>query len=170
MSIIAVKVNKDKIKIASDSQSTRGFEKENADTKIIQSDDLIVGCVGLTKVRYLLELFLETNKLKDNSEREVARFFNEFDKWLRIETNGSVNFQNNEFLLIKNKKVMYFNNFEIEEVKTFYCIGSGRIWAFTALELGADIEKAIRIACDYSLYCSGAVKLIEIELEKQGET
>jgi ATP-dependent protease HslVU (ClpYQ) peptidase subunit len=167
MSVIAVKITKEKIQIASDSQTTQNYQKiiktEKSTTKLMQFDDCVVGTCGYTKTNQLLALFFETNKIKDNSEREIIRFFKSFEDWLLKETNDKDGLTQNQFLLIKDKRVFQFYDYFLEEITDCYAIGSGTYWALTALQLGADVKKAVEIACQNDLYCHAPVKLIEID-------
>lgn len=167
MSVIAVKIESDRILIGSDTQTTRGdFMKyntgpETGSCKLQQFDDLIIGSVGSAKTIRLLGLFLETNKLKDSSEIEIVRFFKSFEDWLRKET-GDGNISRNEFLIVKDSRALEFSNYYIQEIQDYWSIGSGSIWALPVLALGYSLQEALDAACKLDLYCSGPIKIIEI--------
>lgn len=163
MTVIAVKVEEDKVTIASDSQTTYGYRKhikENT-TKLTRiSDDFIVGSSGLAKVNQLLELFCETVKPKNNSNREIIRFFKSFEAWLDKEASSKLD--TNNFLFILDKKVFHFDEYYLLEIKDYYAIGSGSDYALVALELGQSAERAVQSACKLDIFCNEPVKTFEV--------
>jgi ATP-dependent protease HslVU (ClpYQ) peptidase subunit len=169
MSVIAVKIESDKILIGSDSQTTRGdymkyiVEPGGKSCKLQQFEDLIVGAVGMAKTIQLMGLFLETNKLKNSSEIEVVRFFKSFEDWLKKEV-GDGDISHSSFLIVKDNRVLEFSDYYVREIQDYWAIGSGSVWALPVLSLGYSLPEALEAACKLDLYCSGPIKIIEIPL------
>lgn len=171
MSVIAVKITKNEIIIGSDTQATKsGYMKfdatQNGQTlcKLEQFENLIIGAVGDSRMIRLMPLFLITNKLGNATEMEIVRFFHKFESWLKIEISVNIDISKNAFLVVFENKVFEFQNYFIREIKEFWAMGSGAKWALPALELGADVKKAVEVACKFDLYCSGEPKILTIKI------
>lgn len=172
MSVIAVKKYKDKIVIASDSQTTFGGNKEikEDNTKLLKiNENLIIGSAGYSRTILLFELFCETNQPKNNDKIELLRFFNQFESWLSKNTKDcSIN--DNSFLIILNKKVFYFSNYNLEEVKDFDAIGSGGTKALAILSYlnltkkETDLKEVLEAVSQIDLYCHTPIKTYTVNL------
>jgi ATP-dependent protease HslVU (ClpYQ) peptidase subunit len=170
MSVIAIKNTKDKIVIISDNQVTYGDDKVlgNSPTKLIQiTDNLIFGSAGECRVTCLLDLFCETMKPKNSDKIEIIRFFNNFEKWMKANTEDNhITISTNHFIIICDKKSFIFKNYYLKEIVEgeFDSIGSGSSKAMVAMELVEDLEKAISAVCNVDLYCH--LPLIKFEVKK----
>jgi ATP-dependent protease HslVU (ClpYQ) peptidase subunit len=164
MSVIAIKVTDKQIVIGSDTQVTHYgvFKSNDDDAKLLQFDDLIIGSAGSCKVFNLLPIFLETNKLKSNSDSDIIRFFKNYESWLKKETNVD-SIHGNNFLIVKDKKAFEFSNYYLREITDYWAIGSGLPWALAILALDMTVEKALEASCKLDLYCSKPIKIIEID-------
>ena len=168
MSVVAIKINKTEITIASDTQTTSnghmkfdGSQNLQHICKLEKFGDIIIGSVGSAKTIQLMGMFLETNKLKTPEERELVRFFKEFESWLKKETGDNEGINNNAFIVVFKNKAFYFDSFYIREIIDYWAIGSGSIWALPTLEMGHSVETAVEMACKFDLYCSSPVKTIK---------
>lgn len=169
MSVIAVKITEKEIVIGADTQTTHGYYMKSDKTqggqamgKIYNFGDTILGSVGSAMTLQLFCLFLETNKLKNGTEREIVRLFKEFETWMKKEADSNYRLCNNHFFVVADKKVFLFNDYYVKEIHDFWSIGSGSIWALPALELGATVKKAVEVACKFDLYCSGEPEIIKV--------
>lgn len=166
MSIITVQITSLEIQMACDTQATSGSMKYNQRPKdyckIQQFDDVVIGVVGSIKQAQMLSIFMDTNKIKNSEEIEIIRFFKAFESWLKNNIAADMTLNDCDFFIIIEKKVFLFSNFYIREIKDFWAIGSGCIWALPALELGADAKKAVEVACKFDLYCSGEPYVLSV--------
>lgn len=172
MSVIAVKKYKDKIVIASDSQTTFGENKEIKEntTKLVKiNENLIVGSSGYSRTILLFEMFCETNQFKSSDKMEILRFFNAFEVWLSQNTVGC-SIKQNSFFLIANKKVFHFNDYYLEEVKNFDAIGSGGDKALAILSYlnltkqETDLKDVLEAVSQIDLYCHTPIKSYTVKL------
>lgn len=171
MSIIIAKKLDKKIIIGSDSQTTRGWNKEIRvePTKLVDLGDIVVGSAGLVKTSKLLHLYISQHKInKLNDEVDILKFLTDFEKWIRENTNDTgFSLTSNQFIFIKGNKIWKVEEgYLIEKVSDFCAIGSGYDKALIALELGHSVEETLRAVCKYDLYCSEPIKIIEKEFKK----
>jgi len=166
MSIVAVKIDKDYIEIGSDSiivsdaTQDKGTNKYHKLLKI--SDDYIIGSVGLCEECSLFQLFCNTRKPEQSTELSILHFISDFAGWKNIKTqNYSIK---NHFIIVFNNRVFRIQGFFVQEIVNFDAIGAGRDFALTALHLGHDVETAIEIACELSIYCEKPIKKFKVNL------
>lgn len=164
MSIIAVKINKDTIDIASDSIMVINDFAQNRSTnkytKLIETNNLIIGSAGTAQESSLLWVFCNTHKPEQATESSLISFFAEFSDWKNNKTGSSA--LENEYIIIVDKKVFSVYNFFVEEIFNYTAIGAGMYFALAALHLGHTVQKAVETACELSLYCEPPIKAITI--------
>jgi len=84
MSVVCCRIYDNKIEIASDAITVRGFTQSKSKnikhSKLMEINDMIIGGVGLSENNNLMFLFAETHKPKDASIESIIRFKFEFDK------------------------------------------------------------------------------------------
>lgn len=117
-------------------------------TKIFRHGDMIFGGAGVLTTLEAMRawviggcVFGEFPKLpKDDPDRQVTSF------WV-INRNGTiVKFEDSPYPLRYNDP--------------FFADGSGRDFAYAALEMGADARRAVEIACKYDIYCGGGIDVL----------
>lgn len=155
MSVVACRVYDNRIEIASDSITVRGWSQtkgENKHGKLFQSNGMTIGGVGLAKDTSLLRLFCSTRKPESNKESDIITFFNEFATWKKKQTD-SFDISNNVYIFIYQGKAYQFQDFFVNEIYKYMAIGAGFDFANAAMYLGHGVEKAVEVACELSIYC-----------------
>lgn len=155
MSVVACRVYDDRIEIAADSISVRGWSQLKGDNlryaKLTKVNGMIVGGVGKTEENALMQIFCETHKPKAPTCDDLVTFLSEFSQWKRGRTNdGAIT---NDFFFVVEAKVFVTSNFLVQEVVTYNAIGAGDDFAMSALYLGHSPAKAVETACELSIYC-----------------
>ena len=165
MSIVAVKKYKDKIVIGADSQTTSGNLADRKDiSKLDRIDkDLVIGHTGLAADFTLLKMFLRGRKIKGNTEDSILEVLLEFHKFaVGYFKAGEYAPDTSAYIFVYRGKIFFTQGYYIKQIKGFYAAGCGRDFALTALELGADVKKAIQVACKYDTSCGLPTKIMII--------
>ena len=85
MSVVCCRVSEDKIEIASDSITIRGYTQSKGFNvrlaKLAKVNGLIVGGVGMAQENALFQIFCETRKPKDATCESIVIFLSEFSDW-----------------------------------------------------------------------------------------
>lgn len=164
MSVVAVKVNKDSIEIASDSILVRGDTKRTDSNfhKLTKINDFVVGAVGDAQEASLFMQFCEEHKLTSASEKAVLAFMCEFKTWQTKYIDPAT--IENDYILIVKKKVFAISGLFVEEVEDYDAIGAGQDFALAALYLGHSPQEAVQVACN--LCCYVAEPIIRYKIEK----
>lgn len=164
MSIVAVKIYEDRIAIASDSITVRGWtqsKSRNSHSKLVCINNLYIGSAGLAEESSLLQVFCSTRRPEQATESAIINFFSEFSDWkCKKIGNASVT---NDWILVMEDKVFLIEGFFVQEVFDFAAIGAGMDFALATLHLGHDVKKAVEIACELSVYCELPVKVFDIK-------
>jgi ATP-dependent protease HslVU (ClpYQ) peptidase subunit len=163
MSIVAVKVNKDTIDIASDSIIVRGWSQSksiNKYAKLIEVNNMVIGSTGTAQESSLFWVFCATRRPEQATESSLITFFSEFSDWKHSKTDNA--FLENEYILVIDKKVFTMHEFFIEEIVSYTAIGAGMDFAITSMYLGNNVQKAVEVACELSIFCELPVKSITI--------
>jgi ATP-dependent protease HslVU (ClpYQ) peptidase subunit len=165
MSIVAVKIYKNKIVIGADSFVGFGYGSQLKDrnVKIFQHNDMTVGCVGYASDCTLFRLFTQNRQPKTATEDDIVEFFVEFIDWCK-KKDGSYKCESS-FIIVFHKKAFYIDaGFYIKEIKKYYSMGAGQDMAQTALMLGKDVKESIAVACEMSCCCEKPINLFTINL------
>jgi len=163
MSVVVVKVQPNKIEIAADSITVRGWTQSkdsNKFSKLVKINDLFIGSVGFAEESSLLWVFCATRKPESPTEAAVINFFSEFAEWKNKKTGKSS--IENDYIVVIDHHVFQVERFFIQEITDFMAIGAGRDFALAAMHLGHDVRKAVEVACELSVYCEAPVKSYEI--------
>ena len=139
--------------VASDSQETEG-ERKIPCKKLYRVGDHIIATAGGTYSGLLfIEWFDQWDGDPDWSERPdlINLDFEEDFECLIIRPNGTCYSVNK-----------LFAPYERDREGRFVCLGSGSKVALGALLAGANIRKAIKIACQVDLYSSGRVQTMAV--------
>ena len=156
MSVVAVKVYKDKIVMSADSIIVSGWQDKTpvGNNKLFEVNNMIIGSAGDAQELTHMYLFAENHSPLDMTERGVIKFMNEFRLWRIAEFGVSSEKQvSNDYLIASKGKVFLCNGVcYIGEVKDFYAIGAGEDYAKSALYLGHSPAEAVKVACALSCY------------------
>ena len=104
MSVVAVKVTKNKITIGADSILVSGWTQEKDKlAKLNKVNGMVIGDVGDAQEGALFLLFCKTRKPSEASVGGLVEFMSEFQDWLDKKTGETK--LSNEYILIIEKKV-----------------------------------------------------------------
>ena len=162
MSVVAVKVTKNKITIGADSILVSGWTQEKDKlAKLNKANGMIIGDVGDAEEGALFLLFCKTRKPREASVDAIVEFMSEFQDWMNNKTGESK--LSNQYILIIEKKAFMIEGFFIKEVTDYTAIGAGADFALSALYLGNSVKDSIKAACHLSVYCEEPINIIEVE-------
>jgi len=162
MSVVAVKVTKNKITIGADSILVSGWTQEKDKlAKLNKANGMIIGDVGDAEEGALFLLFCKTRKPREASVDALVEFMSEFQDWMNNKTGESK--LSNQYILIIEKKAFMIEGFFIKEVTDYTAIGAGMDFALSALYLGNSVKESIKAACHLSVYCEEPINIIEVE-------
>lgn len=163
MSVVALKVYKDKIVIGADSQSTSYWHNKNSTNKIYKiADDFVIGGVGYTSHNQMMSLFCETNKPADCRKRDILEFIVQFNEWMKKKDSDFQPY--NDFLMVFCDKAFWItSDLLVQEIKDYCAIGSGLEYAKAGLYLGKSVKDSIKIACDLTIYCGEPIEVYEVK-------
>jgi ATP-dependent protease HslVU (ClpYQ) peptidase subunit len=154
MSVVVAQVTPEEVRIAADSQVTRGSVKESVPhSKIFQAGDAIIGSVGYAEEIGLFRVYLHTNHLKEPSEDAMIDHLASFQSWASKRIDNKQYTLNNSYLYAYKGVVFYINGFYIRHIDTYTAIGSGGEVAMGALCVGASVRGAVEAACVHNAYC-----------------
>jgi ATP-dependent protease HslVU (ClpYQ) peptidase subunit len=151
MSVVCCRVEKETIEIASDSIIVRGFT-QGTYSKLERINEMIVGGVGAARDLALLFLFCQTHKPESSTTRGVLAFWAEFCDWHKEKTDIQVEKVTSVIIAFLGK-CFSIENYFIQEINDYSAIGAGSDYALSALYLGHNVEKAVKTACELSIYC-----------------
>lgn len=78
----------------------------------------------------------------------------EFAAWKKAKADSNV--INNDYILVLENKAFSIHRFFVEEILRSATIGAGDDYALAALYLGHDVQKAVEVACELSIFMSTA--------------
>ncbi|CAL2056024.1 hypothetical protein [Tenacibaculum sp. 190524A05c] len=176
MTVIAFRRKKNNFEIASDSQISFGQRKMpmyNNTTndsslecygKMFQVNGTTIGCAGILSQITLLQVFCKEQLPESNEAHSIILWLVDFMKYLSDKTLFKSENMNFKGLMIKEDRCFFFsNNLDVAEVKEFDAIGSGKDYAIGAMQMGADVEKAVEVANIHDIHCGGKISKIVIE-------
>lgn len=162
MSVVAVKVKKNKIVIGADSILVSGWTQEKDKlAKLNEVNGMVIGDVGDAQEGALFLIFCKTRKPREASVDALVEFMSEFQDWLNNKI-GEVKLEN-QYVIVLGGKAFVMEGFFIKEVTDYTAIGAGMDFALSALYLGNSVEESIKAACHLSVYCEEPVNIIEVE-------
>lgn len=162
MSVVAVKIDKNKITFAADSIAVYGYTKvTDKFTKLEEINEMIIGGVGTAEEASLLFMFAQTHKPLSADEKSVTEFFLEFYKW---KNSLSLPFSSsNSYLFGVCGKCFYIDNMLVKEIRDYYAIGAGMDYALAVLWLGHTAQEAVRAACQLSCFVAEPIIIKEMK-------
>lgn len=162
MSVVAVRVEKDKITIGADSILVSGYTQEKDKmAKLFQNEWMVVGDVGEAQEGALFQIFSKTRKPREASVEAMTEYLFDFFSWKREKTDSDK--LENSYIIIFNKKAFLIEGFYVKEVTDYAAIGAGMDFALAALYLGSSVQDAIKTACHLSILCEEPINIIEIK-------
>jgi len=164
MSVVAVRKEKSKITIGADSIRISGWGTQEKDklAKLFQvGKETVLGAVGNAAVNALCREFLENHLPKTNTEYGWTMLMQDFASHLS-EMKSGPKFEESAFIVVYKDKIFFLAGYFVREIKDYYAIGAGADYALAALYLGASVEKAIKTACELSIFCEEPVNVITL--------
>lgn len=162
MSVVTAKVTETGFEMAADSISVRGWTqskgKEQAHSKLVEVNGMVIGSSGTCEEASLMQLFCTTRKPSGTASSDLLEFLSEFADWKKKKTDSHG--VHNQYLFGINGSVFRVEGWWVDEVETFQAIGAGMDYALAALHLGRSAKAAVEIACELSIYCEPPVKII----------
>lgn len=173
MTAIAVKIYEDEIVMACDSMvSDTEFGIRNDSTKkIFKHKNVLIGACGDS-----VYIWLFINNL---NELKTPLSIKTITKWVQKVMNklssgqypGLKNINSQDacsFILAGNNKVFEVEGYDISEITDYTAIGAGWAHSITALDMGADPEEAVEMACKRSTLCGPPTHSERLTLKKKG--
>lgn len=163
MSVVAVKIKKNKIVIGADSilVSKGTTQEKDKLAKLNKVNDMIIGDVGDAQEGALFLIYCKTRKPREASVDALVEFMSEFQDWLKDKVGESK--LNNEYVIILEGKAFLMEGFFIKEITDYTAIGAGMDFALSALYLGNSVKESIKAACHLSVYCEEPINIFEIK-------
>jgi len=161
MSVVAVRVEKDKIIIGADSILVNGYTQEKDKlAKLFQNDWAVVGDVGSAQEGALFQIYTKTRRPRESSIEGITEFLFEFYQWKKEKTE-SVELTN-DYIIVFDGKAFLVEGFYVKEIKDYMAIGAGMDFALAALYMGSSVQDAIKTACHLSILCEEPVNIITV--------
>lgn len=162
MSVVAVKVSKNKITIGADSILVSGWTQEKDKlAKLNEINGMIIGDVGDAQEGALFLIYCKTRKPREASVEALVEFMSEFQDWMSNKIDETK--LNNQYIIVLDKKAFMMEGFFIKEVTDYTAIGAGMDYALSALYLGNSVNDSIKAACHLSIYCEEPINIMEVE-------
>ena len=167
MSIVCCRILKDKIEIASDSITVRGWTQSKGGklSKLFQENGLIVGAVGNADELALFNLFCKNHRPERSDESGIVGFLTEFCEWKNHKVDSKL--LNNSYIIVCDGRAYCCEQFFVQEITTYQAIGAGMDFALAVLYLGHDVIAAVEAACELSVYCEKPV--IRFDVLRNGQ-
>lgn len=166
MSVVAAKVSKNKIEIASDAILVYDYTKHksvNSFSKLFKENDIIIGSCGIAEESSLLQIFIKNRKPTSFSVDGVTEFFVEFSEWKSKKTDNYSS--ENQYLLVGDQKLFCIEGLFVQEINSFIAIGIGADYALAALHLGKSPKEACEVACELCCFCCEPIKVMKVKID-----
>ena len=161
MSVVAVKIKKDKIVIGADSIIVSGWTQEKDKlAKLNEVNGMVIGDVGDAQEGGLFLVYCKTRKPREASVDALVEFMSEFQDWMNNKIGETK--LTNQYVIVLDGKAFMMEGFFIKEVTDYTAIGAGMDFALSALYLGNSVKEAIKASCHLSVYCEEPINIIEI--------
>ncbi|KKN71757.1 hypothetical protein LCGC14_0418230 [marine sediment metagenome] len=165
MSIVVVKIEKNKLVIATDSFIGFGWgtQLKDKEAKLFRQNGMIVGCVGYASDITWFRAYTKTRKLKGMQEEDVIEFMTDYIEWARKKFSDYKN-QSSFIICQDGKAVFVTSDFYVKEIKDYRAMGAGQDFSLTAFHFGKSAKEAVEIACELSIYCEKPVNVMEMKI------
>ena len=172
MTCIAVRIEKDQIVIAWDTEITykRAWAKLSTSwdklykdhTKIEKVNNMVFGVAWYLEDSLHLKQYCKLHNPKwsrlDDMEDYILWFYDYCKK-------KDSNFEPfSSMIIIYDKKVFHISGYMIHEVGEYYAIGSGMFHAITALYLWKSAKQSVEIACELAMWVWWNIEEEKIDL------
>lgn len=162
MSVVAIRIEKDKIVIGADSILVHGYTQEKDKyAKLEEVNGMVIGSVGTAREGALFRLFARTRKPRESTDDGILEFLSDFQDWMNKKT-GETRI-NNSYILVYDGNAFMIDGFYIKQVNSYTAIGAGEDFALAALYLGSSVKESIQAACHLSTMCEEPVNIITVE-------
>lgn len=162
MSVVAVKVKKNKIIIGADSILVSGWTQEKDKlAKLNKVNGMVIGDCGDAQEGALFLVYCKTRRPREASVEALIEFMSEFQDWMNDKI-GETKLKN-QYIIVLDGKAFMMEGFFIKEVTDYTAIGAGMDFSLAALYLGNSVREAIKAACHLSVYCEEPINIIEVE-------
>jgi len=156
MSVVCCKIKKDKIEIAADTIEVYDWTQKKSSSKLIKTNNMIIGMVGDCMEASRFMHYCTTNKPRLADTYSIMLFLSEFSEWMM--NKFKVSDIENDYMLIFDKKAFRMLGGHVDEITDYYAIGAGMDYALSALYLGHGVKKAVKTACELSIYCEEPIE------------
>lgn len=166
MSVVAVKVDEEKIEVAADSICIRDWQSMRTDQmcKLMDINQMMIGGVGLAQDNSLMFRFAQTHMPESSTEKDILAFMVEFMAWRKTYTSSALE---NSYVLVFDNRAWRIDEMLICEVTNYDAIGAGRDFANAVMHLGHSAQEAVKVACELSCYV--AEPIVHFTLFKKDE-
>ena len=161
MSVVAVKITKNKIIVGADSLVSGWTQEKDKLAKLNKVNGMVIGDVGDAQEGGLFLLYCKTRKPKDASVDSLMEFISEFQTWMTSKTTETK--LHNQYIIVLDGKAFIMEGFFIKEITDYTAIGAGMDFALSALYLGNSVKESIKAACHLSVFCEEPINIIEVE-------
>lgn len=161
MTVIAAQKNADgTISFASDSQVSAGWSRvspnQTTTCKLVHVNSVTFGSTGYLAESQLMRSFLKTHKPATAEELAISELMFEFLEWCKRK-DSEYKLRNSFLIAFDNKLFRVDKMLDVFEVPRFDAIGCGQDYAIAAMHLGHSPRKAVKVACQISVYCQGPI-------------
>jgi ATP-dependent HslUV protease subunit HslV len=135
--------------LAADSQATNENLGYGKMSKIWRHGDVLLAGVGQSQALLAIRNWIECGAEPSTFPKEYMDRTERTCMWV-INRNGTIaRIEDGPFLLQRHDKM--------------FADGSGRDFAYGAMEMGADAEAAVRVACKFDIYCGGGIDTLTFD-------
>ena len=160
MSVVAVKVESDKITIATDSIIIKEDLKKTNFKKLYRFKDIIVAGCGSAEELSLFFKFAEEFTPASCDINGIRHYMKSFSDVLEDYYNDQK--INNDYIIIYKGHVYEVEGMFVQEITDYTAIGEGEAYALAALSLGHDVVDAVEVACKFSCFVSGPIVVQQV--------
>ena len=165
MSVIAVKVDSDRIRIAADSILIKDDLKRTNFKKLFKFKDIIVAGCGSAEELSLFFKFAEEFTPDSCNIDGIRHYMQTFSDILEDYYNDRK--INNDYIIIYKGHVYEVEGMFVQEITEYTAIGEGEAYALAALYLGHDVVEAVQAACKFSCFVGEPIVSFEVDIWKQ---
>lgn len=160
MSVIAVKVASDRIRIAADSILIKDDLKKTNFKKLFKFKDIIVAGCGSAEELSLFFKFAEEFTPASCDINGIRHYMKSFSDVLEDYYNDRK--INNDYIIIYKGHVYEVEGMLVQEITDYTAIGEGEAYALAALYLGHDVIDAVEAACKFSCFVSEPIVVQQV--------
>ena len=155
MSVVAARVHPNGIvEIGADTQAMAGHEALTDFPKLHHYGTSAIGSAGSAEEWQCLHEFAQNNPLTDKNRESILTFLGAFRQTRADELQNS-------YLIAISGTLWQVGDMNAIRL-THGAIGSGGIYARTALTAGMSVEKALQIACKKDPYCGLPIAIYKV--------